>query len=378
MTPLENTLRDTLRQRERDIEIAPVYRVPLTDSAPIRRPSRWRRYGVPLTAAAALVAVIGGGFAIFDTPTKPPTTTTTPVVRELVGPVRTAPPGQQFISSRGLEIAVPANWLINNTGCGQSAEATAVRGRVSGADCFSPEPATQDIAVIGAQDLTWLPIQLTSQYVGSDGFPSPAIPSIGLASTLVSGHRAERGIATLPDGRTVGFLRFTDVDVALAVRATTPAVVDEILGSARIVDIDFAGCPTERPDGVGFVATATVDPLPDIASAVSASVCEYWDVDGPLTASAVVAGVDLAEVKQVVAALHDSAPGDLPMFAIYSEPSELVLAFRLADGSRRYVVQSYVDGAYQIVAATHPTLIPPPEFRNLFRSLLDLGPSLGD
>src|SRR5258705_998712 len=55
-----------------------------------------------------------------------------------------------WISSLGLEIAVPAGWEVNNYGCGMDSRPSVVRFLGMTLACATPEPPTKDLAIIGA------------------------------------------------------------------------------------------------------------------------------------------------------------------------------------------------------------------------------------
>lgn len=283
---------------------------------------------------------------------------------ELVGAVVPPPAGMRAVSSLGIEILVPADWSINDTYCNQSSAPTAVRGHGTGADCYTPEPDDKDVAVIGTSDTDWLPIQLIEPYVNVPGAPAVTIPTIELGPTTVDGMPAERGLVALPDGRTAGLLRVAREDVAIAVRARDPAVVATILDSARLVGIDSAGCPMERPDALGFIDQSTDDPLATLDAVDNATLCSYpVRLEQTRLGSSVV--IDGSDLDELVTAVHRLAfRGTLGDSCADPRPSaeeEVLIAFRLTDGSIRYLVVAQQGCHLVVIAATDPD----PAFANL-------------
>src|SRR3954462_10781472 len=57
--------------------------------------------------------------------------------------------GWRWESSLGIELAVPADWSVNDVGCLQTDAPTIVRGTGGGLDCFTPEALTKEIVLIG-------------------------------------------------------------------------------------------------------------------------------------------------------------------------------------------------------------------------------------
>jgi len=361
MTDLEDLLRETFRERGHDVSIAPAYTVPSASRRPSGPASAVRRFWRPLLAATAVAGVITVVAVAVDEPPSPaPSEPVQPVA--LVGDVSPAPPGQQAVSSRGLEILVPEDWLINDFHCGQSAAPTVVRGHAVGlGDCYTPEPAEKTVAMIGGADLAWYPIPLTDDRTA---------PPIELRAVTVDGRPAERGQAVLADGRTAGLLRFTDDDVAVAVRAIDPATVATVLDSARRVGLDSAGCPAERPDALAALAGSTDDPLAELDEVQTASVCSYPLVDAtvrrPFTeageaehrlgSSIVVEGEALERLVAAIDGLSFGARPDLSCADPRPAPEEeAVIALRLGDGSVRYVVVAAYGCGRVVFAPTQPT-----------------------
>lgn len=358
MSDLEALVRDTLRERGGDITVPPAWKTP---GAPSGSRHRTRSWLVPALAAAGAVAltvtIVTTGLGATDSaaPAVPAT---------LVGDVAQAPPGLQTVSSRGIEIAVPEAWSINDTDCGQTSAPSVVRGRLLGFSCFTPEPHDKTIAEIGPADLNWVPSQ--DPYLGDpEATVPPPPPVMTMDATTVSGVAAELGHFELADGRTAGLLRVPSADVAVAVRAPDRGTVETILASARLVESDSAGCLTDRPDALAFLDQEPLDPLPELPLASSATVCFYpadaGDYDPRLASSAVIQGSDLAQLMDQIGRLQFDATIDNDTCSPRSEPQETVLvAARLPDGAIRYVVLAEQGCDTVAYAATHdtPALVP--------------------
>lgn len=185
---------------------------------------------------------------------------------------------------------------------------------------------------------------------------------------------AERGTARLPDGRTVGLLRGTDGNVAVAVRATAVADVDRLLNSVQVVDVDNAGCPTARPDALSYLEQSDSDTAADLGSVANATLCMYSGLDGSdvIDSSAVVSGAALAQLTDAIRALDfdNYAPDESCSDPESSPHVETLIALRLADGEIAYVAVAYLDcGEVAYAAHTGPATLPQ-DVSNLLGTLL--------
>lgn len=377
MTDVETLLTETLQARTQDVGTPPVWVAPPTAS-PTRRPVL--RWFVPVLASGAVVATVAVVITTLGTePTPDPTPDPAPPAApaELVGEVLAPPADMQWVSSLGVEILVPAAWSINNTGCGQSSAASVARGQLIALTCWTPEPVDKTIAAIGSAALGWIPAQDID--TGEPGWTQPPDPVMTYESTTVDGRSAQLGHADLADGRTAGVLRVPAADVAVVVRSTNPETVERVLASARLVEIDSAGCPTERPDALGFLADETTDPLGDLSTAVSASLCAYpTGSDARLAASTVVDAAHLGYIVPGLSELSFSATVDHESCSEPRlEPEEtLLVALRLPDSQLRYVVVAEQGCDVVAIAATHdrPAALPHELHSALFGTLLHMTP----
>jgi hypothetical protein len=278
-TDAEDLLRDTLSQRATEIGADDAMRLL---PAAHRRAARRGRVAV----AAVVLAVVGvaGGAGVVATGRGGPS---------LVASQPTAPawsPSQSnsgwvVRGSRGLEVEVPADWVLNDYACGQTDAASFVYA-TNGLDCFTAEPPTKQVAVISAL--------LDGDYSGMTERP-----------VVVDGVAATRTEGRLPDGRYGGLLAIPSRATYLAVRTLTAADRDAILDSARLVRVDHLGCAATRP-----TASAHGDPsAPLIAADPSRIVVCFYGSDAYLIGSA---ELDATQVATVVSETRAAAPGPNP------------------------------------------------------------------
>ncbi|MGC9669746.1 hypothetical protein ACNTMW_24760 [Planosporangium sp. 12N6] len=178
-------------------------------------------------------------------------------------PQQTNPPaGTRFESSLGAQIAVPASWAVNDSGCGMTARPSVVRGKGLEPLCYSPEPPTKELAII---EESLDPAQETDQ------------------KTMIDEVTAWRGGTRLRDGRYAAWVRIPSRRVAVDVRTRDPWVTAGILHSVHLVDIDHLGCPTRQPPReTGAAPRTTSSPRRSTfvpAAPTSVSVCYYGGGD---------------------------------------------------------------------------------------------------
>jgi hypothetical protein len=232
-----------------------------------------------LAASAAAVAVLAGAAVAVSLSRGaghgPPVVASHPPVTS----------GWRLESSLGVEIEVPAGWSINDYGCAQTAAPSVVRGGGPVSLCFTPEPVTKEVAIIG-------------QVLGADSAQRP-----GHAVT-VNGRSATRADWRRPDGRYAGWVTIPGRKIAVDVRTNAAATTRRILDSVRLVDPDHLGCPTARP-----APTGTGTPLaPANPSAVD--VCYYGGTESDrLMASTRLTGT---AAEHLTAALDAAGPGGNP------------------------------------------------------------------
>jgi hypothetical protein len=276
---VETLLRETFRSRE---HLAAGGQHALLARMP-RSPHPRRRLLVPAVAVATITAVAAVGIAVTlldrgRQGNRPP------IGHPADGG---APAGWVWYSSLGMEIAVPGDWVINDAGCHQSSRPSVVLGLRLYPGCYTPEPPDKRIALIsdGPDDLT----SGTSREIELDGIPA----------TLTEGR--------LPDGRYTAELALPSRDVYLKVLSTDEHERELIIGTARLVDVDRLGCPTERP-AVTAPLRAPADLVPDTVTSVS--VCYYSGQPGArLQGSGELSAADAA---WMIGAISAAPPGHNP------------------------------------------------------------------
>jgi hypothetical protein len=251
-------------------------------------------------AALAIVAVLAATLVASGLPTH--TAASSPVAE--ASPV---PAGWRVESSVGVEVAVPADWVVNDYGCGMTDRSTIVRnGGQSPLACATPEPATKQLAAIEHRFMT--------QY-GHSG--SDLYPGLAERNVMINGISGTRAEGNLDDGRHAGWIWLPARQVAVLVKTRNPATTRQILDSVRLVDVDSAGCETHRPEPTppsrGSRSTF-VNPNP-----TAISICHYgsrpWGSDTPadlLDASTKITGVDARHLAALLNAAPVGANPDAP------------------------------------------------------------------
>ncbi|WP_344122493.1 hypothetical protein, partial [Planosporangium flavigriseum] len=133
--------------------------------------------------------------------------------------------GWRLESSLGAEIAVPATWAINDSGCGMTTRPSVVRAKGMATLCFTEEPPTKELAII----------------------EESAAPEGGSATTI-NGAPATKGTKRLTDGRYAGWISVPSRHVVLDVRTRNAETTERILDSLQLVDTDHLGCQTQPAD----------------------------------------------------------------------------------------------------------------------------------
>jgi hypothetical protein len=204
-------------------------------------------------------------------------------------PDRTPPAdGWRWESSLGIELAVPADWSVNDTGCGQTDAPTIVRGVGAELDCLTPEPPTKQIVKIdngsgSFAERTSPPEALTTRDVSIDGVPAQ----------IAEGHTS--------DGRAYGRLEISQLDVSVTARVLEDATLQRVFDSVHVVQVDHNGCATSRAD-MRATPPAAETFLPDEASALSICFVGQGDV---LESSALIEGAEaLTLIEQLSNAKH--------------------------------------------------------------------------
>lgn len=300
----EDLLRETMRERAAEFGAE--------DAAGLLPAARqWGRVRARLTVAAVALGVLGvtasvAALANRGAPSQEPSKDPAAVV---------APTGWVVRGSRGLEVVVPADWVLNDYACNQT-DAGSFVNSPNGDLCLTPEPPTKQVAVI---------------------LTSPDFDAARLAgrSVDIAGVSAFRAEGRLADGRYAGLLSIPSRNTYLSVRTLAAADRDAILDSARLVAVDHLGCEARRPVASAFGASPTTLIEPDPRRIV---VC-FYGPDSYLVGSAELLP---AEVDTVVAELRAAAPGRNPappasMCLPDPSPPDVVL---IVEGTRLWVTFS--------------------------------------
>lgn len=188
------------------------------------------------------------------------------------GAVRIAVPTahRQAITYHGLTVDVPTAWKINDYACGPKSDTVLLPGP---RDACGPPPQTvTTVEFVGWPSDGLLPAQLTSSAGRLDGTPA----------TLTSGWRANSGFSDQPGPRLwVRAITVPAVRAMVVVTSPDRATADQIADTARLVDVDSAGCDVVAADTLAL-PPANSGPVP--AGAASAvipgqpsvmSICRY-------------------------------------------------------------------------------------------------------
>jgi hypothetical protein len=181
-------------------------------------------------ATVATLAVAMGAFAaIANHHARPPSTLIISPNTLNSGDFR-MPPGWVPRSSRGLQIAVPQDWTLNDFACHQTAAPSFVNSP-NPMLCYTVEPPTKQVAVILA---------------GPDGdYTGMTTVDADLGGVPVFVTRGR-----LADGRYAGLLAIPSRGVDLSVRTLDEATRETILASARLVAV----CHYDNGDVPGLPA----------------------------------------------------------------------------------------------------------------------------
>lgn len=262
-----------------------------------------------LAGVATLVAVSGGA----------------PVAKPR--PVGTATPDPwRLESSLGIQMSVPAAWVLNDFGCHQDDRPTVVRGQVTVLLCYTPTPPRKEFVVFEGDAVS------PATGIGDGAARLPA------RHVTIDGVPAVRAEGAITGGRYAGWIIVPSRNAEVYARTNSEATLTRMLDSARVVAVDFNGCPTRSPGKLpprSDLATF-VDPHP-----ASISVCDYARML-PLQASARHTGAD---AESLAAALNATRPGHVRTLGDCAPevPAgyDAVLVVTSADGTARQVV---IDG----------------------------------
>jgi hypothetical protein len=217
-------------------------------------------------------------------------------------PTPAVPAGWQRISSRGIEVDVPGDWPINSwSGCEPAPKALVERYQGAVAGCGTTESPAFRLSIESKKQQSSAPA----------GVPSTP-----------DGH-GSRLTLTVPSRRH---------DAVAVVSGPDAALVRRIAGTVRFVEVDDAGCSTERPPDPSWDPPRP-GPAVTLPSPAAVAVCAY-DRD-LLGASTVLTGdAALDAVRTLTAAAAGPLP-DRPQDCVPDLPEDgpLWLHVRGTDGS---------------------------------------------
>jgi hypothetical protein len=280
-------------------------------------PSRHSGMEKRLSVVALAVVTVLGATLIASGPPTHAAPSASPSPSPAQASQGTVPAGWRVESSVGVEVAVPADWVVNDYGCGMTGRSTIVRhGGESPLACLTPEPPTKQVAQIERR------VMSQHGYSGRDPYPGLAERSVVIDG--VPGTRAE---GTLDDGRHAGWIWFPTREIAVLVKTRDPVTTRQILDSVRlVVGVDGAGCETRRPAptppprGTGSTFVTSVP--------TAISICHYgsrpWgsgmpaDLDEAVEASVKITGDDARQL----ATLLNAAPAGANLDALADECRE--------------------------------------------------------
>jgi hypothetical protein len=290
---VEVLVRDTFRAHEHLVGDAATRLLPAV-RARRRRTTTVRAAGIAL---AAVTAVAGTVLTVAAQPSAGPSPV--PSAGASQGMV---PAGWRVRSAAGVEVAVPADWAVNDYGCGMTDRPSYVLNEGSPSLCSTDEPPNKQFAQL------WTTPMAVSDIVRQTDFGGLAQREV-----LVNGAPATRAEGPLADGRYAGWLWLGSRGVTVFTKTLDPTVNRQILDSVRLVDtVDSVGCATRVPSPARPPAGTRptfVIPEPD-----AISICHYGvrEPEGTpqrtmlLAASTRISGAD---ARNLAALLNAAPPG---------------------------------------------------------------------
>lgn|GEM_PF-5396203 len=195
-------------------------------------------------------------------------------------------------SSLGVQIEVPAHWAVNDYGCQMSAAASVVRGQGAARLCRTEEPSRKQVAIF-------------------DDHAPPAEVRLAERQVTVDGVPGTRAGGRWPDGREAGWVWLPSRRVSVVVRTLDRATAEHILDSIRLVDVDYAGCPSRQPPIPSAPPGGRAGTLlPDRPAEIS--ICYYLGDEVRLWSSTRLAGDSAAELAAAISAARPGGNPDLP------------------------------------------------------------------
>jgi hypothetical protein len=209
--------------------------------------------------------------------------------------------GWRWESSLGIELAVPADWSVNDTGCLQTDAPTIVRGTGSGLDCFTPEPVTKQIVKI-ARETT------DPRLLGKPGDENSPPEGLTTRDISIDGMPAQRAEGVTSAGRASGWLHIPSLGVIVTARVLEDETLQRIFDSVRMIQVDHNGCATSRAD-MRPTPPAAETFMPAEPTALSICFVGQRDV---LESSALIEGLDAMELVGLLNHAKRGLNADVP------------------------------------------------------------------
>ncbi|MFL6073528.1 MAG: hypothetical protein ACJ73S_09050 [Mycobacteriales bacterium] len=279
MTELENVLKATFRDHEHLVDGLGPLLPPVRERIAGRRTRRRLLAAVAALVCAgaaggtAVVAAAGGGGDHQPAPTT----------------------GWRWESSLGLEVQVPADWSVNDLGCGKTHRPTVLRAL--------------DTAAVQAPTGCRLQLSPHTDHARIEVL-RPAPTDLPVHNITLNGAGGISAEGRTSDGRYTGWLYIRSPQVSLTVVTGNAATTHRILHSARLVAVDHLGCPTRDSDRrTSPLAEGSAPFVPP--GQVSAVACLYQPdqpIDNRLSASAALPPANvsaLANALNAGQAVHD-------------------------------------------------------------------------
>jgi hypothetical protein len=275
-------------------------RVMSAPHAPITSPPARRRVNLRPTLAATLASIgvmaviAAAAYATVNLVSTDHTSRSNPTsAASLPTKSPRQPEDIQYVSFHGIELAVPAGWLLYAERCSTARTDTVLLQGVH-TDCRTNTSEAH----------------VTVVRLATSNFEDPATLRLATSPVVLNGQRLQLGHRRLADGRYQTIAVFPAVDVVVEIASPSGSQAQAILASARTVAADHAGCLSRyRTTG----AAGAHDGLRELGSTtpVHIALCSY--IDGWLYASSTRAsGSAVTTLTRILSALkpgYTSAPG---------------------------------------------------------------------
>ena len=198
-----------------------------------RRTKRLRGTALVMTAAASVAVVAVGGFLI--APTLSSTDSLAKDSAITTPEALSVPPGRRLVGMNGIAVEVPANWGVNEIRCGQPTRDTVVfeRGQPARSCFLASKVSSLHLATVG--------LRFTREFLGMARHGG-AIEDVGTSRSAIA-RLGCGGVLENQCPAFVGSLVVPTRDVVMWVNSQHRLVVEDILGSARLIPQGYAAVP---------------------------------------------------------------------------------------------------------------------------------------